>query len=121
GRGVAEDFGRGQMRLEGFARSGDAVGEDCVEAGRCGQARLDEWGEAEGYGGDVAAGYGDAFRVGQCFALLRAVGGEQFGQAVGPGALVVGAVELLPGGRADESVVGGEVDDEGVRARLLEL
>src|SRR5699024_7618691 len=77
--------------------------------------------EAEGHGGDVAAGHGDALRVGQCFALLRAVGGEQLGQSVGPGALVFGAVELLPRSGADEPVVGGEADDEGVRARLLEL
>src|SRR5699024_7338538 len=77
--------------------------------------------EAEGHGGDVAAGHGDALRVGQCFALLRAVGGEQLGQAVGPGALVVGAVEPLPRSGTDEPVVGGEVDDEGVRTRPLEL
>ena len=31
------------------------------------------------------------------------------------------AVELLPGSRADEAVVGGEVDDEGVGARLFEF
>src|SRR5699024_508787 len=92
-----------------------------VEARGRGEAGLDERCESESHGGDVAAGHGDALRVGQCFALLRAVGGEQFGQSVGPGALVVGAVELLPGGSADEPVVGGEVDDEGVRARLLEL
>ena len=46
---------------------------------------------------------------------------EQFGQTVGPGALVLGAVELLPGGGADEAVVGGEVDDERLGTRFFEL
>ena len=42
----------------------------------------------------------------------------QLGQAVGPGAGVVAAVELLPGGRVGEPEVGAAVDDQHVVAEL---
>jgi len=45
--------------------------------------------------------------------MLGSVGVQQFGQAVGPGAEVVAAVELGPVGLAREAVVGAAVDDEG--------
>jgi hypothetical protein len=82
---------------------------------------LNKWCKAEAHCGDIAARNGDAVRSLQCLTLLGAVSGEEFGQSVGPGALVCGAVELLPGDSADEAVVGGEVDDEGVGARLFEF
>src|SRR5699024_1254932 len=66
-------------------------------------------------------GHGDALCALQRLALLAADGGEQFGQSVGPCALMLGAVELLPGGRAGQPVVGGEIDDESLRTRLLEF
>ena len=42
----------------------------------------------------------------------------QFGQAVGPGAGVRGAVELLPRGRILQPVVGAGVDDDGAGRQL---
>src|SRR5699024_4747006 len=121
GRSIAEDLGGGEVRLECLARAGDAIGKNCIEPGRRGEPGLDEWCEAERHGGDIAAGHGDALRGPQYLALFGAAVGEEFGQAVGPGALMVRAVELLPGGGADEAVIGGEVDDEGVRARGFEF
>lgn len=109
------------MRLECLAGSGNSVGQDCIESCRCGESGLNEWGKPKRHCGDVAAWHGDTLRVYECFALLRAVSGEQLGQTIGPGALVLGAVELLPSSGTDEAVVGGEVDDERLGTRLFEL
>ena len=61
--------------------------------------------------GRVAAGHGDAARAAQPLAVAG-----QLGQAVGPGAGVRGAVEVLPVGGVGQPEVGAAVDDEDVVA-----
>ena len=75
-------------------------------------------GEPEGDRGDVAAGNGDALRAGQPVALRAPSGEHELGQAVGPGAEELAAVERRPVGLAGQPVVGTAVDDEGAVAEL---
>ena len=64
-------------------------------------------------GGGIAAGHGDAGSTGELLALAG-----QLGQPVGPGALVRGFVELLPGLGGLQPVVGRSVDDHYVIPQL---
>jgi hypothetical protein len=79
GRGVAEDLGGGEMRLERLARAGDTVGQHGIEPGRRGESCLKEWCKSEGHGSDIAAGHGNALRGLEGFALFGAGCGEEFG------------------------------------------
>ena len=71
-------------------------------------------GERERDRGRVAPGHGDPAGAGQRVALPGTVGVRQLGQPVGPGAGVLAVVELRPGGRVGEPVVGAAVDDDDV-------
>nr|KEP24043.1 hypothetical protein DA06_24490 [Georgenia sp. SUBG003] len=116
-----EALGREEVRPGGLAGTGVAHGEDGDDVGRIDQAGRDAGLEGEGHGGDVAAWHRDAACGAQPLALaLTLVGEDQLGQAVRPRPGVVAAVELLPGGCVGEAVVRSAVEDEGVRAGLLE-
>ena len=65
--------------------------------------------------GRVAAGHRDPGGAGQLLALAG-----QLGQAVGPGAGVAAAVELLPHRGVDEPEVGSAVDDHAARVLLAQ-
>ncbi len=61
----------------------------------------------------VAAGHGDPGGAPECLTLAG-----KFREPVGPGAGVRGAVELFPGGRILEPVVGAGVDHDGACGQL---
>ncbi len=98
---AAEEVGLGG--LAGAAGAGGGDHDDVVVD----QPLLDGRGQAERGDRRVAAGDRDPRRLPQHVALAG-----ELGQAVGPGAGVGAAVELLPLGGVLEPVVGAAVDDE---------
>ena len=113
GAGVAHHLAAEQVRLGGLAGARRAARGDHADV------RLDESGgegRGDGEGGDrrVAAGHGDPSGAAQQLALAG-----QLGQAVGPGAGVGAAVELLPRRGVGEPEVGAAVDDDHVVAERL--
>ncbi|GAA3241198.1 hypothetical protein GCM10020256_63950 [Streptomyces thermocoprophilus] len=109
----AHDLAAEQVRLGCLAGAGGAGGGDDHrfwpgEPGGVGGE------EGEGDGGGVATGYRDALGP-----LQRGAGTRKFGEAVGPGAGVRGAVEGLPVGGVLQPEVGAHVDDEHVGAELF--
>ncbi len=106
-----------QVRLEAAAGTGRAARGDDDDV-RLEQPGGETRGERQRHGGRVAARDGDPAGAGQHLALRRAVGVDELGQAVGPGAGVLAAVELRPGRGVGQPVVGAAVDDDDVRRQV---
>ena len=113
GADVAHDLAAEQVRLEGLAGARGAAGRDDHDVGGVDEPGGDGRGEGQGGDGRVAAGDGDAPRAREDGALVA-----ELGQAVGPGAGVLAAVELLPHVGVGEPEVGAAVDHHGVVAQL---
>lgn len=113
GRHGAHDLGAEQVRLGRLARAGGAGRGDDHRLG-LGEAVHVRREEGERHGGGVAAGHRDAPGP-----LQRGARAGQFGQAVGPGPGVRGAVELLPVRGVPQPEVGARVDDQHLVAELL--
>lgn len=94
------------MRLDRLARPGGAGGGGDHRFG-LDQARAVRGEEGERDGSRITAGHRDPPG-----ALQRGAGAGQFGQAVGPGAGVGGAVERLPVGGVPQPEVRAHVHDE---------
>ena len=99
--------------LSGLAGARGAAGGDDDDVGGVDQAGGDGRGERQGGDGRVAAGDGDPAGAREHGALVA-----ELGQAVGPGAGVLAAVELLPRVGVGEPEVGAAVDHHGVVAQL---
>ena len=113
GAGVAHHLAAEQVRLGGLAGAAGAGGGDHGDVGldEAGGERRDD---RERRDGRVAAGDGDPPRAAEQVALAG-----QLGEAVGPRAGVLAAVERLPLRRVGEPEVGAAVDDDGVVAERL--
>ena len=113
GAGVAHHLAAEQVRLGGLARAAGAGRGDDGDVG-LDQAGGDRRDDRERGDGRVAAGDGDPPRAAEQLALAG-----QLGEAVGPGAGVLAAVERRPLPRVGQPEVGAAVDDDGVLAERL--